>query len=91
MKERMIHITGNDLGFNLCYLCWIYGQILQLYVADCIMERSLVTHRYLIARSYHGVIALLSPECANECSLVTNYGSCVYLINPLLEICSAIK
>ena len=53
MKERMIHITGNDLGFNLCHLSRIYGQVLQLCAAGCIMVRCLVTHWYLIVRSIH--------------------------------------
>ena len=52
MKERMIHITGNDLGFNLCHLFRIYGQILQLCAAGCVMVRCLVTDRYLIVQSY---------------------------------------
>ena len=37
MKERMIHITGSDLAFNLCHLFRIYGRNLQLCVADCVM------------------------------------------------------
>ena len=51
MKGRMIHITGNDLGFNLCHLFRIYGRHLQLCAAGCIMVRCLVTHWYLIVRS----------------------------------------